>query len=586
VNSEENYWRDQLKIFVDYVGYERAGKKRAVIEAPEDSGLTEFSLVDEDSGGAVFKGKIHRAGHVDNWKDWNFWTLDFSDFEGTGFFYISINAGGEEYHSRSFEIAENILQKKTLSDVLFYFKSQRCSGKYDRADHSVQFVGSRKDRVDVHGGWYDAAGDVSKHLSHLSHYMNTQQTPLVVWGLIDSLERLLGYKHPLGENLKVRLIEETLYGADFLMRILDKEGYFYLSVFDEQFKRIGPREICALISWGPISYKKTDKYKSGYRQGGGVAIAALARASTLGESSDYKSEEYLKGAIRAFDHLEEKNIEYLPDGKENIIDDYCALLATSELFNATGEERFVRAARRRARSLLDRLSSDSNYSGWWRADDKGERPYYHAAEAGLPIVSLIRFLEVDKDSPLREEVLEKIRASLEFELKITEEVVNPFGYARQYVKPVSKKPRSSFFMPHDNESGYWWQGENGRIASLATAAYLASALFKGDEALSEKLEEYARNQLNWVLGLNPFGVCMLHGFGRNPPDFRPRFQNAPGGIVNGITAGLHDERDIDFLPESINYKLKNSYKYAWRWTEQWIVHAIWFFMAVCSREKV
>jgi len=164
--------------------------------------------------------------------------------------------------------------------------------------------------------------------------------------------------------------------------------------------------------------------------------------------------------------------------------------------------------------------------------------------------------------------------------------VNPFGYARQYVKPVFKKPRSSFFMPHENESGYWWQGENGRIASLATAAYLASVLFKGDEAFSEKLEEYARNQLNWVLGLNPFGVCMLNGFGRNPPDFRPRFQNAPGGIVNGITAGFHDERDIDFLPESINYKLKNSYKYAWRWTEQWIVHAIWFFVAVCSREKV
>lgn len=81
-----------MKIFVDYVGYARVGKKRAVIEAPEDSGLTEFSLVDEDSGKAVFKGKIHRAGHVDSWKDWNFWTLDFSDFEGTGFFYISINA--------------------------------------------------------------------------------------------------------------------------------------------------------------------------------------------------------------------------------------------------------------------------------------------------------------------------------------------------------------------------------------------------------------------------------------------------------------------------------------------------------------
>ena len=35
-------------------------------------------------------------------------------------------------------------------------------------------------RADLHGGWYDASGDVSKYLSHLSYanYMNPQQTPL------------------------------------------------------------------------------------------------------------------------------------------------------------------------------------------------------------------------------------------------------------------------------------------------------------------------------------------------------------------------------------------------------------------------
>jgi hypothetical protein len=220
--------------------------------------------------------------------------------------------------------------------------------------------------------------------------------------------------------------------------------------------------------------------------------------------------------------------------------------------------------------------------GWWRADDKGERPFYHAAEAGFPVVSLLRFLEVDKDSPLREEVSEKIRASLEFELKITEEVVNPFGYARQYVKPVGKEPHTSFFMPHENETGYWWQGENARIASLASAAYRASILFKEDKAFSEKLEEYASNQLNWILGLNPFGVCMLHGFGKNPPTYHQKFRNAPGGIVNGITAGFYDEKDIDFLPEPIASFHENR----WRWCEQWLPHAAWFFLAVCSKEKV
>lgn len=573
-----------MKIFVNQIGYERTGKKRAVIEAPEDFELAEFTLVEEDSGKAVFKGKIFYGGSVDNWKDWNFWTLDFTDFESTGFFYLLVDAKGKEYRSKSFEISENILQERTLSNILFYFKSQRCSGKYDKADHSVPFVGSRKDRVDVHGGWYDAAGDVSKHLTHLTYtnYMNPQQAPLVVWGLIDSYERLSKYGHTLGENLrKDNLIEEALYGADFLMRMLDREGYFYISVFDGLSADPSQREICGFSRSAP-KHKKSDNYQAGYRAGGGVAIAALARASTLGESSDYESEEYLEGAIKAFDHLEEKNTEYLPDGKENIIDDYCALLAASELFNATGEGRFVQTARRRARSLLNRISSDSNYSGWWRADDKGERPFFHAVEAGLPVVSLIRFLEVDGDSPLKEEAMKKIRTSLEFELKITEEVVNPFGYAKQYVKPVGKQPRSSFFIPHENESGWWWQGENARIASLAAAAYRASILFREDKAFSEKLEEYATNQLNWILGVNPFGVCLIHGFGRNIQKHDPGFPNALGGIINGITSGFHDERDIDFLPESIG----DDPMHLWRWCEQWIVHAAWFFIAACSKDKI
>ena len=44
--------------------------------------------------------------------------------------------------------------------------------------------------MDVHGGWYDASGDVSKYLSHLSYanYLNPQQTPLAVWGLLEAAD--------------------------------------------------------------------------------------------------------------------------------------------------------------------------------------------------------------------------------------------------------------------------------------------------------------------------------------------------------------------------------------------------------------
>ena len=52
-------------------------------------------------------------------------------------------------------------------------------------------LGSDK-KVDVHGGWYDASGDLSKYFSHLSfaNYMNPQQIPMIVWNMFKGLDLL------------------------------------------------------------------------------------------------------------------------------------------------------------------------------------------------------------------------------------------------------------------------------------------------------------------------------------------------------------------------------------------------------------
>jgi hypothetical protein len=71
---------------------------------------------------------------------------------------------------------------------------------------------------------------------------------------------------------------------------------------------------------------------------------------------------------------------------------------------------------------------------------------------------------------------------------------------------------------------------------------------------------------------------MLHGFGRNNPEYDKSWPNYPGGIVNGITSHLSDESDIAFLPEGI----ADDGRHRWRWSEQWLPHAAWYFSAVCS----
>jgi len=196
-------------------------------------------------------------------------------------------------------------------------------------------------------------------------------------------------------------------------------------------------------------------------------------------------------------------------------------------------------------------------------------------------VSLLYYSEI-ADASTKQQVLGVVKKSLEFELALTAEVNNPFGYSREYVQDKSGARRSTFFFPHDSDAAPWWQGENARLASVATAARLAERVFADDAAFRAQLEAFATNQLNWILGENPFDSCMLNGVGRNNPPYMYfdswEFTNAPGGISNGITSGFKDESGIDYL---IPYRVTGADN-DWRWGEQWLPHASWYLLAVAS----
>ncbi|MBN2655502.1 MAG: glycoside hydrolase family 9 protein [Spirochaetales bacterium] len=564
-----------MNIFVNHIGYAPHDRKQVVIEGPSRLEEAVLSLINRDTGEIVFQDKPVQRGPVARWKKWNFLVLDFSRFREEGRYVFQMNFEGKTVLSEMFRIEKELLRETTVSDLLYYFKSMRSTGNYDRRDRAVPVYG--KDlTVDAHGGWYDASGDTSKYLSHLSYanFLNPQQTPMVAWNMIEALQEMRAKGKLTGSEMEKRFLEEILQGSDFIMRMQDPSGFFYMTLFDQWSKDLKKRMLC---SYTGQDGRRWETYQAGYRQGGGVAVALLARTAAIGAEGDFRTAEYLNAAVLGFDHLEEFNLSYLDDGKENVIDDYCALLAASELYAATGRERFLAAAEKRAASLTGRVRSEGPYRGWISADG-ADRPYFHAAEAGLPVLSLIRYLECTSaaDREDKDSVLRAIKRIMEFELNITGEVNNPFGYARQFTKAEDREASGAFFIPHNNPSGYWWQGENARLASLAAAAVKTSRLFAGDSALAEKLRAYALDQLNWILGCNPYNMCMMQGHGANNPPYERDFINNPGGICNGITSGFLDEEDIDFAPEGAGQRGDHS----WRWGEQWIPHAGWFLLAV------
>jgi hypothetical protein len=371
---------------------------------------------------------------------------------------------------------------------------------------------------------------------------------------------------------KDALTTEALYGADYIMRSLSPEGYFYMTVFTYFDKDPNARRVVGLLA----DSKTTADYQCAYREGGGMAVAALARISRWHRDGDFTSQQYLEAAERAFAHLQKFSARYADDGKDNVIDDYCALMAATELWIATGKTVYQTEARKRAGNLNKRLSPKE----YFIAND-ANRPFWHAADAGLPVIALARYLDVETNASNRNKALATIKKALDYNLSVTHEVTNPFGYPRQSFL-YKGKVQNGFFIPHENESGWWWQGEDARLGSLAAAMLVGGRLVypdKGPLGVKPELATYASNLVSWVLGSNPYNICMMYGYGKNNVPYMAAMYghgSGRGGISNGISGknGKGDGSGIDFKMEDNGNE--------WRWSEQWIPHSGWFLSAVTA----
>ncbi len=589
---------NEAKILTNHVGYDATGPKHAVILGSATDHFTGCVLRNARDNDAVLSIPAQHAGPVEKWRDWDFWTIDFDSFSTEGKYYLVCTSGDHSIHSYPFVIQRLLLERNTLSDAIYFFKEERSSGRMDQADRHLPFDGAKKGTVDAHGGWWDATGDYGKHLSHLSFstYFNPQQIPLVIYSLFKSTQQLDARAIPEVTRYKDHMLDEAMFGADYLVRVKVPTGSFYRSISTGGVNQVPElRKVAGEMKKFGI-YQSSDKaprdmieqanndleYEVSYRSGGGVAVAALAIASTYPFSGEYKNSDYLKAAEDAFAFLEKNNLKLVNDGKENIVDDYCALTAATELFKATKKDVYKAAADKRAASLMARLTTEGSYANYWRADD-ALRPFFHASDAGFPAVSLLYYREIASPE-VQQKVRDTIKKSLAFQLAINQEVNNPFDYARQLTQDKDGNRRTTFFFPHNTEVAPWWQGENARLSSLAAAARLAAKLFPDDPVFQKQLRAFAADQLNWILGLNPFDSSMMNGVGRNNPQYlffdSWEFTNAPGGISNGITAGFKNESDIDY---NLTYKQTGADN-DWRWQEQWLPHGAWYILAVSSHE--
>ena len=565
-------------IYINQVAFDVQAPKKAVVALPIGESANRFIVY--QGSNIIFQGKLISQPTFTEWGNGaHFYIADFSSVKRRGEFHVVVNTPKQQLTSSTFTIKQNAYFSLTAKSLINYFKANRHNNPKDK---SIPIYDTER-YIDAYGGRVNSGANQNKYLSQLnqSNFLATQQGAFTIWAMAKSYDKLSKFYDRQGLTLK--LAEEVIWGADYLHRILSDEGYFYGSVIDntdEDDERF-------IANYDVISETYNSNYQAAFREGGGIAIASLVRAHKLSNSTgvqgEFSAKQYLVDAERAFNHLQKNNLRYVDNGKENIIDDYTALIAATELYRATKKSKYLKAARHRAHNLNSRMTAQ----GWFVSDDD-QRPFYHGSEAGLPIIALVDYLAIERNRQITSKTKRTIKLSLDYQLALNTQVANPFNLARQtfksYQDGVYSKQQEGFFMPHNNESNNWWQGENSRMASLTAAAIWGGKLTHSDPrgafGIDSELANFAQSQVDWIMGKNPYQISMLYGFGvNNSPHAKSSGAMLNGGISSGISGATlsPDGHGITWAegPDENN----------WRWTQQWLENSAWYLLAITAMTK-
>ena len=104
-------------------------------------------------------------------------------------------------------------------------------------------------------------------------------------------------------------------------------------------------------------------------------------------------------------------------------------------------------------------------------------------------------------------------------------------------RPLAGDLTYRYFMPVRKQ--FWWLGMTSHLECYALLLAEAAQAFGRTQ-----YRDLAYRQLEWVMGANPFGACLMTGEGMRNPYPHSRFVGLiPGGIMNGIAGNSQGRTD-------------------------------------------
>lgn len=501
-----------------------------------------FRVVEMETGKVILKKEVEKIVT----KQGHFVVLDFSEVEEQGSYLLICG----DMISRSFVIGDEVWEDSLWKCINLFF-CERCGfevpGIHKYCHGNV--VSHYQDKSVVsNGGWHDAA-DMSQNLT------NTADAVYAIF--------YTAAQQKDNRELFERLIEEGKWGLDWMLRTRFEKGYrttgsggsvWTSNILGEKDQIDNDAERLAIENF--------------------MAAAAQALAAGVLVDIDKEQSAYLIKAA-----AEDWQYAYEDIDQEQYVDTmdparissplllYCmGVTAACELYKVTADGFYAEKAEEIAERMLE--CQQQEYPDWqipltgffYRDGEKSQVQHYnHRCYEHAPVMALKLLWENITDSPNRMKWYHALLLYTEY-LKQTVDITAPYQMAPASIYHVdeAEEDRELFLnqqaFAHEGMlseyreqvehgvalgQGYYlkrfpvwfsYRGNNGLILSSGSAAAIGAQV-RNDG----KLKQLAHQQLEWVVGKNPFGQSLMIGEGY---EYADQYLCLPGEINGGICVGI------------------------------------------------
>lgn len=548
------------RIIFSTSGYRTDSKKTAIVNVEKNNGA--FRLKDAKTKKIVYTGKIQQQNtYIGSFK-----TIDFSAFKMPGQYTIQVGA----VETLPFYINADVWDNSVWRIINFLY-AERCGfpvpGKHG-ACHTDLHADYNGKIIPFNGGWHDAA-DMSQQ---------TLQTGEISLSLMQMAART---KEKNKQQLYNRLMEEALWGMDFVMRSRLGNGY-RAQTWGTNFWTDG------IIGTIDDTARRAVLVYNGALEN--FLMAGIeAYASKMIDSDPMLKSNLKKIAIEDFDFAMERfsKLGYAELNKKGgghagmaSQSQYMANIswAASMLYRLTGNPKYAGEAVKAINYTLqcqrvEPLKDKDGLSGFFYRDlDKRSIVHYTHQSRDYAYMEALAALCESQPEHADYQKWTKAIALYGNYLKTIMQYVQPYGmvpsgvYHKDEVKDSANFYAVQVGIRSGADADYKEQFENGiKLDDEHRLRFFPAWFsFKGNGAVTlstgkaaaicarilkdATLKDIAEQQLCWIVGKNPFGQSLIYGEGSNYPQL---YTALPGETTGGIPVGMQSyfNEDQPYWPQ-------------------------------------